>query len=235
MKAVIPAAGQGTRLRPLTDSKPKGLVEVADKPLLAHAFDSLSQLGVSELIVVIGYQGEAIVECFGDTYDGIPITYAEQAAPAGLADAVLCAEPYIEHDFLVHHGDNIFDANLKEARDRHIQTAPAVTILVEKVSQEVATSTGICKVDSSGTIQGFVEKPDKPPSRLAITGFFAFSPRIFHACELVTPSERGEYELTDAIDLLLHAGHSVEKIELAGWRVNVNTQADRESVAARLS
>lgn len=234
MQAVIPAAGKGTWLRPLTETKPKGLVTVADQPLLAHAFETLSGLEVSEVIVIIGYRGDEIVEYFGDAYAGIPIRYAEQTAPTGLADAVLAAAPYIDGDFLVHHGDNVFDATLTSVTETHRETDAAATILVEDVPESVASSTGICKLDSTGSITGFVEKPDNPPSTLALTGFFAFSPKVFHACELVTPSDRGEYELTDAVDLLVRASHRVEKVTLDGWRMNVNTPADRDAVETRL-
>jgi glucose-1-phosphate thymidylyltransferase len=78
MQAVVLAAGEGTRLRPLTEDKPKGMVEVADKPILTHCFEQLVELGADELYAVVGYKKEAIIEYYGDEFEGIPITYAHQ-------------------------------------------------------------------------------------------------------------------------------------------------------------
>ena len=102
MQAVVPAAGEGTRLRPLTAERPKGLVEVAGKPLLTHVFEALSPLGVEEIVVVVGYHGDAIREHYGDSVDGVPLTYATQDRRRGLAHALLQAEPHVDGDVVVH-------------------------------------------------------------------------------------------------------------------------------------
>ncbi|WP_268105473.1 sugar phosphate nucleotidyltransferase [Natronomonas gomsonensis] len=96
MYGVVPAVGEGTRLRPLTDDQPKGLVAVASEPLLAHVFATLRESGVDELIVVVGYRKAQIIEYFGDTYRGLPITYVHQREPHGLGHAVLQAAPYVD-------------------------------------------------------------------------------------------------------------------------------------------
>ncbi|ESS04761.1 MAG: dTDP-glucose pyrophosphorylase, partial [uncultured archaeon A07HR67] len=88
MKAVVLAAGKGTRLRPLTDDKPKGMVEVAEKPLITHCFDQLIDLGADELVVVVGYMKEQIIDHYGDAYEGVPITYTHQREQKGLAHAL---------------------------------------------------------------------------------------------------------------------------------------------------
>lgn len=235
MQAVVPAAGEGTRLRPFTADTPKGLVPIAGQPLLTYCFETLAALAVTEIIVIVGYRGDDIVEYYGESYRDIPLAYARQSEPKGLADALLAAEELVEGDFLVHHGDNIYDANTREVVEYQQSHAPAATLLVDEVSRHEARQTGVCRLNESGELIGLVEKPEKPPSRLALTGFFAFSPRIFNACHLVTPSARGEYELTDAIDLLLAAGHPVETITLSGWRQNINTPDDRDTAAAYLS
>jgi len=92
MKAVVLAAGKGTRLRPLTDDKPKALVEVDGRPILSHCFDELVDLDAEGFVVVVGYRKDDIIEYYGDEYEGVPITYAEQERQLGLADALLCAE-----------------------------------------------------------------------------------------------------------------------------------------------
>ena len=96
MDAVVLAAGEGTRLRPLTDDKPKGMVEVDDQPILTHCFDQLVELGADELIVVVGYLKERIIDQYGDEYEGVPITYTHQREQRGLAHALLSVEEHID-------------------------------------------------------------------------------------------------------------------------------------------
>ena len=234
MQAVVLAAGEGTRLEPLTEDRPKGLVPVAGQPLLDHCFSSLAALGIDEFVVVVGYHAEAIIDRYGDAFETIPITYVHQRERLGLAHALLQAEPHIDGDFVLLNGDNVFRANLDEALDRHRDTDATVTLLVDTVTPEAARETGVLSIDEDGEVTGLVEKPSDPPSTLVTTGFFVFDPVIFHACHLVQPSDRGEYELADAIDLVLGAGHHIETVELDGWRVNVNTEGDIETVEAAL-
>jgi len=232
-KAVIPAAGKGTRLRPLTDDQPKGLVEVAGKPLLTHVFESVAELGCTELVVVVGYRGDAIRDYYGDQFEGIPVTYVTQERQCGLADALLQAEPHVTDDFVLLNGDNVVRANLDQAVQRHHDTDADATTLVEEVSREQAQKGAVFERDGE-RVTGVVEKPAEPPSRLIPRGFYVFSPLIFSACRLVTPDDTGEYQLTDAVDLLVTAGRRLELVDLVGWCHNVNTPADRQRVAEKL-
>ena len=234
MDAVVLAAGEGTRLRPRTEDRPKGLVEVAGEPLLTHCFDALLELGVDRLIVVVGYRKSEIMDRYDDVYRGTPITYVHQRERLGLAHALLQAEPHVDGVFVLMNGDNVFRADLSVALDRHGETDADATLLVEDVSEAEARTTGVVETASDGAVASLVEKPDDPPSTLVQSGFFVFSPVVFHACHLVQPSDRGEYEITDAIDLLLRSGRRVETVELDGWRVNVNTEADVDEVERRL-
>jgi glucose-1-phosphate thymidylyltransferase len=234
MKAVVPAAGEGTRMRPLTTDQPKGLVEVAGKPLLAHVFETLTALDIDEIVVVVGYRGEVIEAAFGQTFEGTPLRYVTQSERRGLADAVLQARPHVEEDFVLMNGDNVARANFEAVVDRHHETGADVTALVEEVSRERA-SEGAVLVPDGEAVAGVVEKPTDPPSRTALRGFYAFSPVVFHACELVRPGHTGERELTDGVDLLCQAGRRPETVWLDGWCHNVNTPADREQVAAKLA
>lgn len=226
MQAVVPAAGEGTRLQPLTNDRPKGLVEVAGRPLLVHCLSALADLGLTEVIMVVGHHGNQIVDEIGQQFDGIDLTYVHQDEPRGLADAILTAASAIDSDFIVLNGDNVFRANLDEAVNHHQATGADATLLVEKVTRESARQTGVCVFDEEGELLGLVEKPDDPPSLVALTGAFVFSPAIMDACRLITTSDRGEYELPDAIDLLCRAGRPVETVPLEGWRINVNTPSD---------
>lgn len=225
MQAVVPAAGEGTRLRPLTAEKPKGLVEIAGKPLLTHVFGALTALDVEEFVVIVGYRGEAVRDHYGGSFEGTPITYVRQGERRGLAHALLQAEPHVDGDFVVLNGDNVVRANLGAAVDRHCATGSDVTTLVEDVSPERATEGAVFERESDDIV-GIVEKPDDPPSALIPRGFYVFSELIFPACRLVTPGPTGEYELTDAVDLLLAAGRHLETLPLEGWCHNVNTAAD---------
>lgn len=233
MQAVVPAAGEGTRLRPLTADRPKGLVEVAGQSLLSHVFETLVDLGVSEIVVVVGYRGEDIREHYGDAFGGVPLVYVRQDERLGLAHALLQAAPHVEGEFLCLNGDNVCRANLDAVVDRHRESDADATSLVDEVSRERAREGGVFEFDGDEVV-GLVEKPDDPPSTRVPRGFYAFSERTFDACRLVTPADTGEYELSDAVDLLLSAGRSVETVPLEGWVRNVNTPEDIEWVVERL-
>jgi glucose-1-phosphate thymidylyltransferase len=234
MQAVVLAAGEGTRLRPLTENKPKGMVEVDSKPILAHCFEQLIDLGADELIVVVGYKKETIITHFGDEFRGVPITYAHQRETKGLAHALLTVEDFIEDDFMLMLGDNIFDANLADVVNRQRESRADAAFLVEEVPMEDASRYGVCDTNKYGEILSVEEKPENPPSNLVMTGFYTFTPAIFHACHLVQPSDRGEYELPDAINLLLQSGRTIAAIRIEGWRIDVGYPEDREEAERRL-
>lgn len=219
-------------MRPLTADTPKGLVEVDGRPLLAHAFDALVDLDVDELVVVIGYRGEQIRDHFGSAYDGCPITYVEQSDREGLAHAVALAAPHLDGDFLLYNGDNVCDANLAALVERQREADAIGTALVESVSRDRAARGGVFDL-ADGEIVGLVEKPADPPSTLVPRGVWAFDRRITHACALVRPGRTDERELSDAVDLCLYAGWTVETVPIDGWCVNVNTRADIERVERR--
>ncbi|MFC6889407.1 UTP--glucose-1-phosphate uridylyltransferase AglF [Halorubrum trueperi] len=228
MQAVVLAAGRGTRLRPLTEETPKGLVEVDGRPILTHCFDRLEALDAEELIVVIGYRGDDIVDHYGDEFRGIPITYATQAEQLGLADALNTVEAHVDGEFMLMLGDNVFEANLEDVVRRQRESRVDAAFLVEEVPYEEASRYGVCDTNEYGEITDVVEKPDDPPSNLVMTGFYTFSPAIFHATRLVEPSDRGEYELSDAIDLLIRSGRTIDAIGLDGWRIDVGYPEDRD-------
>lgn len=234
MQGLVPAAGEGTRMRPLTADRPKGLVEVGGKPLLSHVFETLTGMGVAELVVIVGYRGEQISDHYGAQFEGVPITYVRQESRQGLAHAVLQAEPAIDGEFVLLNGDNVVQANTDELLARHRESGAAISTLVEQVPRERASEGGVFQVDGQ-RITGIVEKPEDPPSRLIPRGIYVLSPLIFSACRILTPDDTGEYELSDAIDLLLTAGHDIEAVSLSGWILNVNTPADIGTVEEKLA
>jgi glucose-1-phosphate thymidylyltransferase len=234
MNTVVLAAGEGTRLRPLTEDKPKGMVEINGKPILTHCFEQLAALGTDELIVVVGYRKQNIIEYYGDEFEGIPITYTHQREQKGLAHGLLTAEEHIDDDFMFMLGDNIFSANLKDVVRRQREDRADAAFLVEEVTWEEASRYGVCDTNKYGEVTDVIEKPDDPPSNLVMTGFYTFTPAIFHACHLVQPSNRGEYEISEAIDLLIQSGRTIDAIGLDGWRIDIGYPEDRDEAEERL-
>lgn len=228
MKAVVPAAGDGTRLRPLTETRPKGLVEIHDRPLLSHVFDRLLALEVEEIVVVIGYRGDRIRRQYGDVYRGTALEYVTQDRRRGLADAVFQAADHVDSPFVVLNGDNVFGGDLTGVLDRHERTGASGTIVVERTSVENARSTGVVLTDGENEVRRIVEKPDDPPTTLITTGCYVLPPALFDVRDRLEPSDRGEYELADAIDHLIGDGHRFRAVRYDGWRVNVNTPDDVE-------
>jgi len=234
MQAVVLAAGQGTRLRPLTEEKPKGLVEVDGRPILTHCFEKLAALGAEELLVVVGYRADDIIEHYGEEFRGIPITYTKQDEQLGLAHALNTVEEHVEGEFMLMLGDNVFEANLEDVVRRQRENRVDAAFLVEEVPYDEASRYGVCDTNGYGEITDVIEKPDDPPSNLVMTGFYTFSPAIFNATRLVQPSDRGEYELSDAIDLLIQSGRTIDAIGLDGWRIDVGYPEDRDEAERRL-
>jgi len=234
MDGVVLAAGEGTRMRPLTADRPKALVEVAGQPLLSHALDALLSVGVDRVVVVVGYRGEAITERYGDSYCGTPLAYVEQDEQLGTAHALGQALPKLSAPFVVMNGDNVCRANLDAVVERHREADAEATLLVERIAREQARKTGVVETDADGRVTGLVEKSEDPPSTLVTRGFYAFGSAIGPAIDAIEPSARGEYELADAITHLLDSGHRVETVTLDGWCHNVNEPADRERVGEKL-
>lgn len=234
MQGVVLAAGEGTRLRPLTERKPKGLVEVGGQPLLTYCFEQLRDFGIKELVVVVGYRKEDIVNHYGNSFQGIPIQYMTQTEPRGLADALLAAAEAVEGDFMVINGDNIFTSSLEPCLARHRQTGATATLLTDTVTEERARGGATCRFDKQGRVTELVEKPDDPPSSTVVLGFYVLSPTVFDFCRDSSLSERGEYEITEALNHLIRTDYKVEFVEYNGWCINVNTHKDRIRAQARL-
>jgi glucose-1-phosphate thymidylyltransferase len=164
----------------------------------------------------------------------VPITYAHQREQLGLAHALLTVEEHIDDDFALMLGDNVFRANIQDVVNRQRETRTDAAFLVEQVPIEEASRYGVLRTNEYGEIVEVMEKPDDPPSNLVMTGFYTFSPAIFHACHLVQPSPRGEYELPDAIDLLIQSGRTIDAIRMEGWRIDVGYPEDRDRAERRL-
>ena len=156
-QGLVPAAGRGTRLRPLTDDRPKALVEVGERPLVEHVLETLAP-HVDGYVVVIGYRGEALRDAVGGTYAGKPVAYVEQPDARGLADAVHRAESLVGGPFLQLNGDNVLRGNVGEVASTRREAGADATLLVEEVSPERARRGGVLEFEAGGVVD-LVEKP----------------------------------------------------------------------------
>jgi len=215
-KAVVLCAGEGTRLRPLTFSRPKHLLPVAGRPLLGRALDVLAEAGLEEVSLVVGHRPEAIQRYVGNgSAWRMKATYLTQDKPLGLAHAVSCARDFIgEEDFLLYLGDNLLEegvGTLVEEFERH---RPAAALFLREVPDPQSYGVAVITGDR---VVSLVEKPANPPSNLAIVGAYAFRPVIFEAIRATRPSARGEYEITDAIQTLIDQGETVRASQVQGF------------------
>lgn len=207
MQTVILAAGKGTRMGPLTDSTPKPMLPVADRPLVAHTADAAVEAGTSELIVVVGYEADAVREFFGNEYRGVPVHFAIQEKQRGTADAVRAAREHIDGEFVVCNGDNLYD---NAAIAALFENNPAIAAF----HVDDPRNYGVLSRDGS-QVTDIVEKPDDPPSNLANGGAYAFPEAAVDWLQ-VEESDRGEYEITDVVARLIEE-RSVTLVELDSW------------------
>ncbi len=196
MKAVILAAGQGTRMRPLTNTRPKPMLPVAGKPLLQHILDASIEY-IDEYILVTGYKKHQIKNYFGEKYKETNIEYVVQDRQLGTGHAVKQPQNRIGDRFIVLNGDCLITSDLIE----RLVSVDGSGIAVKRV--ENPEMFGVVKTNSEdGGIEGIIEKPGDPPSSLANLGIYVFTPEIFDFLEDLEKTERGEYEITDAISSL---------------------------------
>jgi glucose-1-phosphate thymidylyltransferase len=219
MKGVLLAGGTGTRLYPITHTGPKQLVPVANKPILEYAIEDFKEAGITEIGVVLGHKGrDAIQEYLGDGsgFD-VDITYLVQGDPLGLAHAVGCAKDFVGNSpFVVYLGDDLMREGIGDMVSDFNSEEYAAGIGLQAVDEP--SRYGVVDRNQSGDITELIEKPDDPPSNLALIGIYIFTPAIFDRIERLEPSWRGELEITDAIQGLLDDGHQVQSHAVSGWR-----------------
>lgn len=218
MKGVILAGGSGTRLRPITHTGPKQLVPVANKPVLQYAVEDLREAGVTDIGIVLGNEGdESIQEFLGDGSEfGVDVTYIVQGNPLGLAHAVGCAQEFVgDDDFVVYLGDNMLKQGIDDLVRGFESNDYAAGIALQRV--DTPGQFGVADVNEVGEVTRLVEKPDDPPTDLALVGVYVFAPTIFDSIERLEPSDRGELEITDAIQALIDDGQSIDAHVVDGW------------------
>ena len=200
MKALILAAGEGTRLRPLTTNIPKPLLTVAGRPYLAHLVQALGDAGIKEQVILVGWKANRVKEFFGDGRQmGVELSYLEQKERLGTANAIGVAEGVMDGDFVCVNGDVVM--------------APeAVAEMVSAFQKDRRPFMGVVEVPEpqrfgvvqhdEGKLVRIIEKPSDPPSKLINGGFFGLTTEVFDHIRNTGRSPRGEYEFTDTLNLM---------------------------------
>ena len=219
MKGVILAAGQGTRLRPVTLTMPKPLVPVANQPLIGYAIQVLRNAGLEEIGIVVNDMESPIVRELGDGAKlGVRLSYIVQLEQRGLAHAIALAKDFVgDQPFCVFLGDNIFQDKMEHLLRAFPDSDSEANIALGEVSDP--SRFGIAVV-LDGVIQRVIEKPPVPPSNLAIAGVYLFRPSIFDSISKIKPSKRNELEITDAIQHLIDTGAKVTHYKITGWWID---------------
>ncbi len=208
MKGVILAAGKGSRLFPVTHHVPKPLLPLANKLTLEYAFNRLKEIGVTDICLVVGENEPAMREALGDgSAHGVQLSYVRQPEPKGLAHAVGFTQEFVAgEDFVLYLGDAIYSHDFKNLASQFRESGAANLNMVKPV--EDPRRFGVAVVEGDRIVE-LVEKPAQPKSNLAMAGLYFFGPQIWEVLPGLQPSARGEYEITDAIQLLVNRGDKV--------------------------
>jgi glucose-1-phosphate thymidylyltransferase len=227
MKGLILSGGKGTRLYPLTYTRAKQLIPVANKPVLFRVIEAIRDAGITEIGIVIGDTGPEIREAVGEgDRFGVKITYIPQDAPAGLAHAVKISRDFLQEDrFVMFLGDNVIQGGISpliaDFANHHDWNSQIVLTRVEHPEQY-----GVAQLTADGRIERLVEKPKQPMSDLALVGIYMFDHHIFEATDAIKPSFRGELEITDAIQWLVEHGYQVYPHVHSGWWIDTGRPDD---------
>ena len=217
MKAIILCAGKGTRLRPLTYTSAKHLIPLANKPALEYGIEKIKACGINDIGIIIGEEtGEDIEREIGDgkKWD-LNISYILQKEPLGLAHAVKVARNFLKDDpFLMFLGDNLLRNDIKQYRNKFEKGKNQAFVLLTHVENPQQFGIAVLK---DKKIVRMMEKPKDPPTDLALIGVYFFDNKIHQAIDKIEPSERGELEITDAIQWLIENNYNVEAEIIDGW------------------
>lgn len=209
MQAVILAAGEGTRMRPLTYTKPKVMIPVANKPILQHVVESLARVGVDEVVLVVGYKEDTVRRHFGDEFAGVRVRYVRQSRQLGTAHALLSAEHLLDDRFIMLNGDAIvFEDDLRNL----LKEESAIAVRKVQNPEEF----GVVELEN-GFVRRIIEKPENPPSNLINAGIYVFTGDIVEYLRKTPMSVRGEYEITDSITMAINDGMKFRAVEVEEW------------------
>lgn len=218
MKAIVLAGGRGTRLRPITHTVSKHLIPIANKPMIFYPLEDIAKAKIEEVAIVVspGEIGREIREVVGDgSRWGLSITYIEQSEPLGIAHAVLLTKDFVGSEpFVVYLGDNLIKGGIKGLCEQFQRERPDALLLLCSVPDPQRFGVAEFK---DGMLVRLVEKPKQPPSNLALTGIYFLTPLVFEAISRLKPSWRGEYEITEALQIFLDEGRRVVHEVVSEW------------------
>lgn len=226
MKGLILSGGKGTRLYPLTYTRAKQLIPVANKPVLVRVIEAIHEAGVTEIGIVVGHTAPEIEEALGDGSEwGVKLTYIPQNSPDGLAHAVKISQDFLQGDsFVMFLGDNVIEGGISTLIRDFADNDWNSQIVLKEV--ENPSAYGVAKLRPDGSIEQLIEKPANPPSNLALVGIYMFDGHIFEAVNSIKPSGRGEYEITDAIQWLIDNDYTVFPHVHQGWWIDTGKPTD---------
>lgn len=226
MKGLILSGGKGTRLYPLTYTRAKQLIPVANEPVLFRVIRAIRDAGISEIGVVIGDTGPEIRAATGDgSRWGVHLTYINQDRPAGLAHAVKISQSFLSDErFVMFLGDNVIQGGISTLIEQFSDSAWNSQIVLTHVPDP--QHFGVAKLNGDGSIKQLIEKPENPRSDLALVGIYMFDASVFEAVHAIQPSARGELEITDAIQWMLTRGYGVHPYIHTGWWIDTGKPLD---------
>lgn len=223
MKGLILSGGKGTRLRPMTHTSAKQLLPVGNQPIIKYGIDALRDIGIKEIGVVVSPETGKEVESYLKTLPGV-FKIIKQEQPLGLAHAIKVSKEFLQDSsFIMYLGDNILQQSLKWTFNLDSKTNICARVLLKEVEDPSSFGVALLRY---GKIIKLVEKPKSLISNLALVGVYMFTPAIHEAIDLITPSPRGELEITDAIQKLVDLGRSVDYRILEGWWLDTGKRND---------
>lgn len=218
MKGIILAGGLGTRLYPLTKITNKHLLPVYNKPMIYYPIETLVEAGIKDIMIVCGgrHAGEFLRLLGNGSQFGLRnLEYAYQEDEKGIADALRLTEEFVDGDkMVVFLGDNFIEDDLQPYVRSYRQQEEGAKLLLKEV--ENPEDYGIVKKDANGDIEKIIEKPESPPTNLAVVGIYFYDPKVFEFIDRIEPSQRGEYEISDVNNLYLREDKLMYNV-LDGW------------------
>jgi glucose-1-phosphate thymidylyltransferase len=216
MRALVLAGGEGSRLRPLTHTNAKQLIPVANTPILFHVLREIREAGITDVGIVVGQTADEVRAAVGDgSAFGIRVEYISQEAPKGLAHAVLTAADFVKGEpFVMYLGDNVLLEGITRFVAEFERHRPDAQIFLARVPEPERF--GVVVLEGDRVVR-LVEKPKEHVSDLALVGVYLFDDSILEACASLSPSWRGELEITEAIQWLVDRGRNVRAEMLTGW------------------
>ncbi|MFC4779327.1 sugar phosphate nucleotidyltransferase [Paenibacillus sp. GCM10023252] len=235
MKAVILAGGTGSRLRPLTGLMNKHMLPVGKYPMIYYAIERLKEAGIEQILLITGRASAGLfIQYLGSGSDfGVSITYRIQEEAGGIAEALMLAKPYVKdgEKFVMLLGDNLFEESLGSHASVFEDQPGGAMVLLKQVHDPERY--GIPVFNDSGQITSIEEKPSEPRSNYCVTGIYFYDSYVFSLIDKLTPSERGELEITDLNNVYAEAGLLTYR-KMSGWWTDAGTFGSLYEAAGRM-